>query len=154
MKSSKVLARTAGILAVSVALLLPLAPADADEPTTLQTIMQGLRDNLVSIADGLLTDDLTLVEQGANGVASHPQIPPQQVQLVARELGNEMAAFKQFDTQVHELAVDIGAAARAGDTTAATAGFRNMIDGCLGCHAAYKDRVAAVLRPSPGTTNE
>jgi len=108
--------------------------------------MQGLRDNLVEVADGLLTDDLELVERGAAGIAAHPPIPPEQVQLVARELGEEMPAFKQFDMHVHDLAVEIGAAARAGDKTAAIGGFRNLTDGCFGCHIAYKDRVAKVLR--------
>jgi len=108
--------------------------------------MQGLRDNLVEIADGLLTDDLELVEHGATGVATHPRIPPEQVQLVARELGEEMPAFKQFDMRVHDLALEIAAAARASDKTAAIGRFQGMIDGCFGCHIAYKDRVANALR--------
>jgi cytochrome c553 len=58
-----------------------------------------------------------------------------------------MAAFKQFDMQVHDLAVEIGAAARAGDSAAAMDRFQAMIAGCFGCHVAYKDRLAAVLRP-------
>lgn len=110
--------------------------------------MQGLRDNLVQIADGLLADDLELVERGATGIASHPRIPPEQVQLVARELGEEMPAFKQFDVRVHDLAVEIGAAAKTGDKTAAIDRFQEMIDGCFGCHTTYKDRVANVLRPA------
>jgi hypothetical protein len=61
-------------------------------------------------------------------------------------LGEEMPAFKQFDMQVHDLAVEIAAAARAGDKTAAIGRFQGMIDGCFGCHTAYKDRVANVLR--------
>ena len=108
--------------------------------------MQGLRDNLVEIADGLLTDDLELVERGATGIATHPRIPPEQVQLVARELGEEMPAFKQFDMRVHDLAVEIGAAARAGDKIAAIGKYRGLIEGCFGCHITYKDRVAHVLR--------
>ena len=43
-----------------IVLLLP-ALALTDESTTLQTIMQGLRDNLVEITDGLLNEDLELV---------------------------------------------------------------------------------------------
>jgi len=128
-----------------IVLLLPTL-ALTDESTTLQTIMQGLRDNLVEVADGLLTDDLELVERGAAGIATHPRIPPEQIQLVARELGEEMPAFKQFDMRVHDLAVEIGAAARAGDKNAAIGKFQGMIDGCLGCHIIYKDRVANVLR--------
>ena len=56
------------LTAFLIVLLLPV-PALTDESTTLQAIMQGLRDNLVEIADGLLTDDLELVERGATGIA-------------------------------------------------------------------------------------
>ena len=138
--------RISTLLTTAMALLLLPALALTDESTTLQTIMQGLRDNLVEVADGLRTDDLELVERAATGIANHPRIPPEQIQLVARELGEEMPAFKQFDMLVHDLAVEIGAAARAGDKTATISKFQRMIDGCFGCHAAYKDRVAGVLR--------
>jgi hypothetical protein len=139
---------TALLTTTAMALLLLPALALTDESTTLQAIMQGLRDNLVEIADGLLTDDLERVERGATGIATHPRIPPEQIQLVARELGEEMPTFKQFDMRVHDLAVDIGAAAKAGDKTAAMGKFEEMIDGCFGCHVTYKDRVAGVLRPA------
>lgn len=118
----------------------------AGETTTLQTIMQGLRDNLVEITDGLLVDDFELVDRGASAIANHPRIPPEQVQLVAAELGQEMSVFKQFDTRVHDLAMQISAAAKNRDGMAAIAAFEGMIDGCFACHTVYKDRVASVLR--------
>jgi len=62
-----------------VLLLLPTV-ALTDETTTLQAIMQGLRDNLVEISDGLLEDDFELVDRGASAIANHPRIPPGQVQ--------------------------------------------------------------------------
>jgi len=139
---------------ILVTLLLIPTVALTDETTTLQAIMQGLRDNLVEIIDGLLTDDFELVDHGASAIANHPRIPPGQVQLVANELGQEMPAFKQLDTRVHHLSVQISAAARSGDRTAAIAGFGDMIDGCFACHAIYKDRVAAVLRNSEKTGSE
>jgi hypothetical protein len=138
-----------GIRHIILALLLVPTAALTDETITLQTIMQGLRDNLVEIADGLLSDDFELVERGASAIANHPRIPPAQVQLVANELGNEMSAFKQLDTRVHDLSVQISAAARSGDRAAAISGFEDMMNGCFACHAIYKDRVAAVLR-DPG----
>jgi cytochrome c556 len=131
---------------IILGLFLFSSAAYAGEPTTLQTIMQGLRDNLVEISDGLLTDDFELVEQGATAIANHPRIPPGQVQLVAKELGQEMPAFKQFDTRVHNLAVQISAAARNGDRAATISKFQDLVDGCFACHASYKHRVAGVLR--------
>ena len=131
---------------ISVALLsIPTIVLTA-EPTALQQIMQDLSDNLIEISDGLLTHDLELTAKGAMSIAEHPKIPPEQVQMVAKELGPEMPVFKQFDVRVHNLAVEIGAAATAGDREAAVAGFHRLVDGCLACHDAYKDRVAAALK--------
>jgi hypothetical protein len=127
-----------------VALFLP-AMAMTDDDVTLKTIMQGLRDNLVEISDGLLTDDFALVSRGASAIAEHPQIPAAQVQLVAAELGQEMPAFKQLDTLVHDLSLEIDAAARANDWGAATSAYQQMFDGCLACHERYKERVVTAL---------
>lgn len=118
--------------------------ATAAEPS-LKEIMQELRDNLVQITDGLLTDDFDRVAQGAAGIAHHPPIPATQVQLIADELGPEMAAFKQFDETVHQLSLSITAAAEKRDRDRAIADYRRMLDGCLACHAAYKDRITIVL---------
>jgi hypothetical protein len=118
----------------------------AGEATTLKEIMQGLRNNLVDISDGLLVNDFERVARGAVAIAEHPRIPAAQVQLVAQELGPEMAAFKQLDTRVHHLSLEISAAARALDRDAAISGYQRIIEGCFACHDAYKERVAVVLQ--------
>ena len=113
--------------------------------TNLQLIMQGLRDDAVEISDGLLIDDFSMVANGAARIANHARIPPQQVQLVAAELGAEMAAFKHLDTLVHDLAVSIASAAENNDRERAISDYQQMLNNCLACHAAYKTRVSAVL---------
>jgi hypothetical protein len=100
--------------------------ATAAEPN-LKEIMQGLRDDVVEITDGLLTDDFTKVALGA-----------------------EMAAFKQIDTSVHDLSLSIAAAAEERDHDRAIADYQRMLSGCFACHAAYKDRVGAVLSAAAG----
>ncbi len=116
------------------------------EATTLQVIMQGLRENLIEISDGLLVDDFEKIARGAIGIAEHPQIPATQKQLVAKELGAEMASFKQLDTRVHDLSLEIHAAAKALDRETATSGFQQLIEGCFACHNKYEERVAAILK--------
>ena len=120
------------------------------EAKELKGIMQGLRNNLVDISDGLLTDDFEKIAHGADAIAGHPQIPPGQVKLVAAELGSEMAAFKQLDTLVHDLSLEIRAAATAHDRDDAISGYQRLLEGCLACHSTYKERVAAVLSRTPG----
>jgi len=131
-------------LASLVFILTPAAALTA-EAMTLKEIMQGLRDDLVDISDGLFVDDFEQVARGAMAIAEHPPIPPAQVRLVAEELGLEMAAFKQLDTLVHELSLEINAAAEALDREAAVTGYKQIIDGCFSCHDAFKERVAAIL---------
>jgi len=140
------------VLIEVASLLLIFAPSVSmtSEAIELKEIMQGLRDNLVDISDGLLTDDFEKIAQGADGIAAHPRIPPWQVKLVAAELGSEMAAFKQLDTLVHDLSLEIGAAATTHNYDDALSGYQRLLDGCLACHSTYKDRVAAVLSAAPG----
>jgi hypothetical protein len=128
-----------------VAFAMGIAVTSIAAETNLKEIMQGLRDDAVEIADGLLIDDFDRVASGATGIANHARIPPDQVQLVAAELGSEMPAFKQLDTLVHDLSLSIAAAAEKRDRSTAIAEFHRMLDGCLACHSAYKERVANVL---------
>ena len=122
-----------------------VAVAQQESATSLKTIMQGLRNDTVVIMDAMLVDDFAAVAEAAGRIADHPRIPPEQVFLVAAELGTEMAAFKQFDTLVHDLSVSLREGAEEGDRVRVQRTFQDMIAGCLGCHSAYRQRVMSVL---------
>lgn len=121
------------------------AVAQQNIQTSLKTIMQGLRNDTVLMMDAMLIDDFDAVVEAAKRIADHPRIPPEQVSLVAAELGPEMAAFKQFDTLVHDLSLTVRDAAEVGDGVRVQKNFQDMIAGCLGCHSAYRQRVSALL---------
>jgi len=138
------LARLAGMLFY----LLPVMAAEgeaAQEPS-LKEIMQGLQDDVYAIANGLFTDDMDRIAEGAAGIAHHPAIPKEQVQNMVAELGPEMPAFKAFDEQVHKLSVSIVSAAESHDRERVAADFQRLISGCLACHTSYKERVSRVLQ--------
>ena len=130
------------------------ATADPDKRPDLRQIMQGLRDDSVLILDGLLINDLDKVTTGADSIADHPEIPPEQVALVATELGPEMAAFKQLDTLVHDLSLLIRSAALDGSRERATSEFQNMVNGCLACHVSYRERISVALGSPPATDRQ
>jgi len=134
------------LVSLSVSLLLTIAFVASANESNLKEIMQGLRDDSVAVADGLLTDDFSKVAKAADRIANHAQIPPEQVQLVAAELGPEMATFKGFDTTVHDLSLSIVMAAERNDRDKAIEDYQSMLNGCFGCHAVYRERVAAVLK--------
>ena len=144
--NTHILAKVAGMLLVPLTAL-AVASEPAQEPT-LKEIMQGLRDDVFTIADGMFTDDMDRIAQGASGIAHHPSIPGKQVQRVAAELGPEMPAFKQLDIRVHDLSMSIISAAETQDRERISADFQQLINGCLACHTSYKERVANVLKKS------
>ena len=144
--NTHILAKVTGMLLVPLTAL-AVAAEPAQEPT-LKEIMQGLRDDVFTIADGMFTDDMDRVARGASGIAHHPSIPGEQVQRVAAELGPEMPAFKQLDMRVHDLSLSIISAAEAQDRERISTDFQQLINGCLACHTSYKERVANVLKES------
>ena len=129
-----------------MAFLLPIVGgADSDAPSDLKQIMQALRDDSVLILNGLLVDDFDMVAEAAAQIADHPQIPAKQIALVAAELGEEMGAFKQYDTIVHDLSLAIRSAALENNRSRAITNYQQMINNCLACHSSYRQRVADVL---------
>ena len=129
--------------AILAAALLPVTAHTGD--VTLKTIMQQLRQDFLDISDGFLLDDFNKVADGALAVAEHPRIPPEQVQVIADDLGAEMPVFKNFDVQVHELSLEMYKAAKDRDRDAAVAAYQGMVAACFGCHSAYRERVANIL---------
>lgn len=137
------LKKRAALLASLAIIVLPMTAA-TDE-ITLKAIMQELRQNFLDVSDGFLLDDFDKVADGALAIAEHPRIPPEQVRLVADELGAEMPVFKNFDVQVHELSLEMYKAAKERDRDAAVAAYQGMVTACFDCHSVYRERVAAIL---------
>jgi hypothetical protein len=131
------------LIAALTVVALPVTGLAGD--TTLKAIMQEMRLNFLDISDGFLLDDFDKIAEGALAIAEHPRIPPDQIERVATELGAEMPVFKNFDVQVHELSLEIYKAAREQDRAAAVTAYQGMVAACFDCHAAYRERVAAVL---------
>jgi cytochrome c556 len=126
-------------------LLSTIAHAETDTDPDLKQIMQTLLDDSVLILNGLLVDDFDSVAAAAARVADHPEIPAKQIALVAAELAEEMVAFKQYDTLVHDLSLAIRSAAHENNRSRAIADYQQMINSCLACHFSYRQRVADAL---------
>jgi len=137
------LKKRVALLAGLAVIVLPMTTLTNE--ITLKSIMQELRLHFFNVSDGFLLDDFDKVAEGALAIAEHPRIPPEQVQLVADELGAEMPVFKNFDVQVHELSLEMYKAAKERDRDAAVAAYQGMVTACFDCHSAYRERVAAIL---------
>ena len=133
------------LIALVILILSATAYSDVSGDINLKSIMQDLQSDSALIVEGLMVGNFEIIDDAATRIADHPRIPPPQVALVAAELGSEMPNFKQLDTLVHDLALSISAAAREADTASITDNYKKMLEGCLACHASYRQRVARVL---------
>lgn len=118
--------------------------ASAAEPS-LKDIMQGLRDSLVAMTDGLLLGEVDSVAKAATEISEHAPISELERPIIKKTLGDEMPSFAQFDERVHALSISIGEAAERGELGRAEREYQQMIVACLACHTAYKARVSEAL---------
>jgi len=118
----------------------------AAEPT-LQGIMQGLRDDLAAIVDGMLVEDYGRIARASIAIAAHPPIPASQKALIKQDLGPRMQDFAQLDQQVHEQALLINNAADERNLAGVSSAYQSVLNTCFACHIAFRERLGAVLRP-------
>lgn len=137
--------------ATVMALALGSSGAPAATPD-LKSIMQGLRNSLVTMTDGLLQGEPEMVAQAAANIANHSPVPEHERSIIRATLGTEMPGFAELDREVHVLSVEVGNAAEEGDLARAERDYQTMVAACLACHTSYKARVSEALkaaRPAP-----
>lgn len=128
----------------------PTAPSDTS-PTRaalpgLFTIMAGLQEDMAGLERGLWREDFDSIATRATAIEEHPTVPAAEAQAIAGVLGPDMAAFKQADTEVHDLAVRIRELADAHELDGILATKADLAEGCVACHTQFRERIRAGLR--------
>jgi hypothetical protein len=112
----------------------------------LKEIMAGLERDLAAVARGLWAEDMELIAAAAGRVAEHPRVPPEEMQAIQGRLGDEFPAFVNLDRRVHDDALELAAEAVAARPVPQLLDrYVQVQQGCVACHVAYRDRVAAAL---------
>lgn len=122
-----------------------LTPPDTTKP--LKPLMVGLAQDMDRIATGLWYEDYDLIQQGAQGIAQHPKIPPSQIATIKKTLGDQFSTFVQYDKTVHRTASTLVNAAEAKNWSDVMKAHERLQRGCLSCHTAYRDQLRPVLNP-------
>lgn len=121
------------------------SPADTTKP--LHPLMVGLAQDMDRIATGLWYEDYDLIQQGAQGIAQHPKIPPAQIAKIKKALDNQFETFVLYDKRVHSLASKLVEAAEACNWSGVLNTHEQLQRGCMSCHTAFRDRVRPILQP-------
>jgi hypothetical protein len=119
-------------------------------PGSLKAIMQGLEADLANVAHGIWAEDAEAVGAAAGRVADHPRVTPEQMAVIQATLGEDFAAFVQYDQAVHRASVALAEGAAGATAVEHLSGLQRIQQGCVSCHSAFRTRVSAALNP-PGT---
>jgi len=120
-----------------------------DQPAgagTLKQIMQMLGRDYASLNHAILTEDFDGAAQAAHAIAFHDKPSMGQRMKIMASLGTEMPAFKQADGAVHDLAIEVEEAAKAGDMPRLIQRQSQMLSACMACHISYRNRVVDLLQ--------
>ncbi|NIT86808.1 MAG: cytochrome c [Gemmatimonadetes bacterium] len=135
-----------GIPATAAATDTAPAPSARVALPGLFSIMAGLQEEMGRVSRGLWLENLDTVAAGADGVANHPRVPPEEFQRISGILGQEMSRFGVMDMEVHDLAVRLADEARAGDLEAVLSTDGELRRACVACHTAYRARLREAIR--------
>lgn len=152
---SRVLSAVLLLVGFSYVLLSPAPPAlKADsstqqaqraEPRPLKPLMVTLGQDMSRIADGIWYEDFEMIRTGAQAIADHPKIPPAQMQLIRKTLGEQFSSFVGMDKAVHDAAVEVAEAAAEHNLQRALQDVESLQRGCVACHTAYRDTVRSAF---------
>jgi len=106
---------------------------------TLLVIMQRLGTHMTALTYGLMTDDSAMVAKGAEAIAEHAPIAPEELERIQGVLGTEMAEFERLDVEVHDASVRLRDAATAGRTQDVLALLGEVQRGCVACHSQFRE---------------
>ncbi len=122
------------------------AVAQRPEHAPLLAIMRWLEQDMLALSSALWRDSLAVVAERAAAIAEHPTVPDTIRQAIVATLGEEAAGFRQSDMLVHNTAVALADAARAGRMEAVLAALDTLQHGCVACHEQFRDRLAGISR--------
>ncbi len=128
-------------LTLTLLLLLIAANAFAVDLPGIKTMMQGLEADLNRAQSAMLKQDAPALAAAAKAIAQHPMAVEAERKAIQGVLKAEMAKFKEWDHQTHEAALALAQAAEANDAAAQAAAYQRVLQGCLGCHAAFQQRL-------------
>lgn len=121
------------------------AETDSVHTRPLKILMVALGQDMSRINDGLWHEDYEMIRTGAQAIADHPRVPPEQMAAIREALGPRFPQFVGFDQQVHGTAVEIVGSAEKRSMVDVIDAYGRIQHGCTSCHTAFRDEVRMKL---------
>ena len=113
------------------------ASARTTQPTLVE-IMRQLEVDMERVAHGVWLADFDSIAAGAQAIADHPKVGPEERAEIVGILGERAGGFRQADMLVHNTAVELAENARAEELGAVLDILTRLQAGCVACHTGYR----------------
>ncbi len=130
-------------LAVMTALILALlaSTGQVHAELRLRGIMNELETRMEAIVRALSSGDFEAVESNARQIADHEKPPMEERQKIHGLLKEEANGFREIDYAVHQSAAKMAESARSQDYAGVVDNYRDVLHGCVKCHAGFRSRI-------------
>ncbi|MBN4060786.1 cytochrome c [bacterium AH-315-I20] len=113
---------------------------------SLKAIMQQLGIDFSALESAILVEDFAAAEKAAHAMAFHDTPSFGTKMKLMASLRTDMPKFKEADDKVHNLALELEAAAKAKDVKTLIAKQSQMLSACMACHTSYRSRIIEILK--------
>ena len=113
---------------------------------SLKAIMQQLGIDFSALESAILVQDFDAAEKAAHAMAFHDTPSLGTKMRLMASLRTDMPKFKEADDKVHNLALELEAAAKAKDVKTLIAKQSQMLSACMACHTSYRSRIIEILK--------
>lgn len=121
------------------------SPTDTLHTRPLRYLMVGLGQEMSRINDGFWHEDYEMIADGAQGIADHARVTAEEMAAIKQALGDRFGSFVGFDQSVHLNATELVGAAENQDMRHVLEVHGRLQQGCISCHATFRDEVRAAL---------
>ncbi len=111
----------------------------------LKDVMKQLGIDFNNLNQAILSENYEKIASSANAIAFHPEVLPFQKKTLKAYFGKEMKLFKQTDTKVHNLSVEIANDAKSNNINAAIKNQGKLLEACMDCHQVFRERAQQAL---------
>ena len=116
------------------------------ESGSLKAIMQQLGIDFTALESAILVEDFDTAEKAAHAMAFHDTPSFGTKMKLMASLRTDMPKFKEADDKVHNLALELEAAAKAKDVKTLLAKQSQMLSACMACHTSYRSRIIEIFK--------
>ncbi|SRX55069.1 cytochrome c [Aequorivita sp. CIP111184] len=116
------------------------------ESDELLPIMYRLMADMKQINEGVFIENYPMIDSAAYRISHHLEINPGQMQIIKKNLGEDIQEFVRIDMVVHDRAAAISKAAQQNKMSEILSQYDILQQSCVNCHNQFRSRLRNKLQ--------